>query len=39
MIYGVMGLNEYENNINNNWYINIIVVWVLCYICEFYLKF
>lgn len=34
MIYGVMGLNEYDNNVSNNWYINYIVVWMICYMLE-----
>jgi maltose phosphorylase len=28
---GVTGPNEYENNINNNWYTNTIAVWCLTY--------
>lgn len=39
MIHGVTGPNEYENNINNNWYTNTIAVWVLRYTLENYLKF
>ncbi|HIZ54495.1 MAG TPA: glycoside hydrolase family 65 protein [Candidatus Enterococcus avicola] len=39
MIHGVTGPNEYENNVNNNWYTNIIAVWVLRYTLENYLKF
>ncbi|ASK26951.1 glycoside hydrolase family 65 protein [Neisseria chenwenguii] len=31
MIHGVTGPNEYENNINNNWYTNTLAVWVLTY--------
>lgn len=31
MIHGVTGPNEYENNINNNWYTNTLAVWVLSY--------
>ncbi len=31
MIHGVTGPNEYENNINNNWYTNTLAVWVLDY--------
>lgn len=34
MMYGVIGLNEYENNVNNNWYINYIVKWCLEYVME-----
>lgn len=39
MIHGVTGPNEYENNINNNWYTNTIAAWVLRYTRESYLKF
>jgi maltose phosphorylase len=31
VILGVTGPNEYENNINNNWYTNKIAVWCLKY--------
>jgi maltose phosphorylase len=31
VILGVTGPNEYENNINNNWYTNTISVWCLKY--------
>lgn len=31
MIHGVTGPNEYENNINNNWYTNTLATWVLEY--------
>lgn len=31
MIHGVTGPNEYENNVNNNWYTNYIAVWCLQY--------
>lgn len=31
MIHGVTGPNEYENNVNNNWYTNRIAVWTLKY--------
>ncbi len=31
MIHGVTGPNEYENNVNNNWYTNLIAVWTLEY--------
>ena len=34
MIIGVTGPNEYENNINNNWYTNKIAVWTLKYTLE-----
>ena len=31
MILGVTGPNEYENNVNNNWYTNTIATWTLEY--------
>lgn len=31
MIHGVTGPNEYENNVNNNWYTNTMAAWVLQY--------
>ncbi|MCI1859173.1 MAG: glycoside hydrolase family 65 protein [Sporolactobacillus sp.] len=31
MIHGVTGPNEYENNVNNNWYTNLIAAWTLEY--------
>ncbi len=31
MIHGVTGPNEYENNVNNNWYTNYLARWVLSY--------
>lgn len=31
MIHGVTGPNEYENNINNNWYTNRLAAWTLQY--------
>lgn len=31
---GVTGPNEYENNVNNNWYTNSIAVWTLQYTLE-----
>lgn len=34
MIHGVTGPNEYENNVNNNWYTNTIATWVLRYTLE-----
>lgn len=39
MIHGVTGPNEYENNINNNWYTNYIARWVLKYTLESYRRF
>lgn len=34
VILGVTGPNEYENNVNNNWYTNTIAVWCLKYAIE-----
>jgi len=34
VMHGVTGPNEYENNINNNWYTNTIAVWCLRYALE-----
>lgn len=34
VILGVTGPNEYENNVNNNWYTNYIARWTLQYTCE-----
>lgn len=34
MILGVTGPNEYENNVNNNWYTNTLARWTLRYTCE-----
>ncbi|MFW6030890.1 MAG: glycoside hydrolase family 65 protein, partial [Halanaerobiales bacterium] len=34
VILGVTGPNEYENNVNNNWYTNKIAVWTLEYTLE-----
>jgi maltose phosphorylase len=34
MMHGVTGPNEYENNINNNWYTNYIARWCLQYTLE-----
>lgn len=31
MILGVTGPNEYENNVNNNWYTNLMAKWSLQY--------
>ncbi len=31
VILGVTGPNEYENNVNNNWYTNTMAVWTLRY--------
>ncbi len=31
VILGVTGPNEYENNVNNNWYTNTMAVWCLSY--------
>lgn len=34
VMLGVTGPNEYENNINNNWYTNKLAVWCLKYTAE-----
>ncbi|WP_414838492.1 glycoside hydrolase family 65 protein [Carnobacterium sp. TMP28] len=34
MIHGVTGPNEYENNVNNNWYTNKMAAWTLNYTLE-----
>lgn len=34
MIHGVTGPNEYENNVNNNWYTNLMATWTLKYTLE-----
>lgn len=34
VILGVTGPNEYENNVNNNWYTNFIAKWCLEYTME-----
>ena len=34
MIHGVTGPNEYENNVNNNWYTNRMAAWELQYTAE-----
>ena len=34
VILGVTGPNEYENNVNNNWYTNTMACWCLDYACE-----
>ena len=34
MIHGVTGPNEYENNVNNNWYTNRMAAWCLEYFLE-----
>lgn len=34
VLLGVTGPNEYENNVNNNWYTNTIAVWTLKYTQE-----
>ncbi len=34
MILGVTGPNEYENNVNNNWYTNRIAAWNLKYAAD-----
>lgn len=34
VMHGVTGPNEYENNVNNNWYTNYIAAWCLEYALE-----
>ncbi len=34
VILGVTGPNEYENNVDNNWYTNMLACWCLDYTCE-----
>jgi len=34
MILGVTGPNEYENNVNNNWYTNYLAQWCINYTVE-----
>jgi maltose phosphorylase len=34
VILGVTGPNEYENNVNNNWYTNYIATWCIDYTLE-----
>ncbi|KRN28863.1 hypothetical protein IV38_GL001070 [Lactobacillus selangorensis] len=34
VIHGVTGPNEYENNINDNWYTNLLARWTLKYTLE-----
>ncbi len=34
VMLGVTGPNEYENNVNNNWYTNFIAAWTLRYTLE-----
>lgn len=36
VMLGVTGPNEYENNVNNNWYTNYIARWCLNYTLEVY---
>jgi maltose phosphorylase len=39
MIHGVTGPNEYENNVNNNWYTNRMAAWCLTYACDIARRF
>ena len=34
VIHGVTGPNEYDNNVNNNWYTNFIAAWCIKYAIE-----
>jgi maltose phosphorylase len=36
VMLGVTGPNEYENNVNNNWYTNYLAKWCLSYTIESY---
>lgn len=38
VMLGVTGPNEYENNVNNNWYTNYLAKWCLEYAAEAYAK-
>ncbi|MCL4115483.1 UNVERIFIED_CONTAM: hypothetical protein GTU68_023907 [Idotea baltica] len=38
VMLGVTGPNEYENNINNNWYTNYIAKWCINYALENYIR-
>ena len=38
VILGVTGPNEYENNVNNNWYTNYLAQWCLLYTTREILK-
>ncbi len=38
MIHGVTGPNEYENNVNNNWYTNRMAAWSIAFFCDMYQK-
>lgn len=38
VMLGVTGPNEYENNVNNNWYTNYLAKWCLEYASESYSK-
>ncbi|WP_101772570.1 glycoside hydrolase family 65 protein [Peptostreptococcus faecalis] len=34
MMHGVTGPNEYENNVNNNWYTNTVAAWTIDFTIE-----
>lgn len=38
VMLGVTGPNEYENNVNNNWYTNYLAKWCIEYAAEVYKK-
>ncbi len=38
MIHGVTGPDEYENNVDNNWYTNLLAQWTLKYTLEILAK-
>jgi len=39
VMLGVTGPNEYENNVNNNWYTNYLAAWCLTYAADLVGKF
>ena len=39
VMLGVTGPNEYENNVNNNWYTNFLAAWCLRYAAELVERF
>jgi len=39
VIHGVTGPNEYENNVNNNWYTNLLAKWTLRYTIDCYYSY
>ena len=39
VMLGVTGPNEYENNVNNNWYTNLLAAWCLRYAADLVARF